>query len=289
MASETTTTSLDDLCAAIIAEANMTVGLGADLRQICTQRDLPKGKSGVTFPLYGAASFASVNEGTDLANQSISTTSATITPTEHGAMTTLTDMAEWASNPAQVGADIGRLFAEAARAERNQTIWALFDAFTTNTAGTTNVDITEAAILSAVRQLMNAQAPPPYYMPITPHVFEDLLTLYSTNSNQTADQIRNSVLNSGIMPPIYGVIPLLVDNLASGSSAAGKRDSADAKCAVLSTAALGYVEGYPGVGFKLEYQRDASLRAWEIVATTKYAVGELVDAYGCEVLVDNKD
>jgi len=38
---------------------------------------------------------------------------------------------------------------------------------------------------------------------------------------------------------------------------------------------------------KIETQRDASLRADEIVATAAYGVGELNDANGCEVESDS--
>ena len=262
----------------------MVMSQGADLRRVCTVRPLPKGKKSVSFPLYGAVTAASVAEATDLTNTAVSTTTSEVTPSEYGVMTTLTDVADWESNPAQVGADIGKLFGEAIRDIRNQTIWALFDGFSTS-VGTTNTDITEALVLSAVRNLKSAKCPGPYYMPITPHVMEDLMGLYSTSTSFTAEAIRNAVLENGILPPIYGVIPLVIDNLASGTSS-GQRDSADAKCAVLSPRALGFVEGYD---IRIETERDASLRATEIVATSFFGVAEIKDDYGVELLVDNKD
>lgn len=284
MANETTATTLAVLCQAIIAEARITMSQGASLRNYIMRRPLPAGKSGVTFPAYGAVSVAAVNEGTDLTNQAVSATAVTVSPAEYGGMTTLTDVADYTSNPTQVGTDIGRLFGEAIRAAQNQAIWALFDGFT-QTDGSSNADISEAYIVSSVQQLMSAMAPRPYYMAITPHVFEDLLTIYSTNTNNTADSIRNMVLTTGELPPIYGVIPILVDNLATGTSA-GKADAADAKCGIFSRNALGYVEGYD---IRIETERNASLRAEEIVATSYFGVGEIVDTWGVELLVDNKD
>lgn len=284
MANETTSTTLATLCQAIIAEARMTMSQGAKLRDYVMRRDLPEGKSGITFPAYGDVTVAAVAEGTDLSNQAVSTTGVTISPGEYGGMTTLTDVADYTSNPTQVGADIGKLFGEAIRAAQNQAIWALFDGFS-QTAGTTNTDITEANIADCVRQLISAKAPRPYYMAITPHVFEDLLAIYSTNTANTTDQLRNAVLNDGVLPPIYGVIPILLDNLAAGTSD-GEIDAADAKCGVFSRNAIGYVEGYD---IRIETERNASLRAEEIVATTYFGVGEVNDAWGVELLVDNKD
>ena len=284
MANETTTTTLDDLIQAIILEARMVMSQGADLRQVVTTRPLPRGKGSATFPLYGAMTAAAVAEGTDLTNQAVSTTGPEITPTEQGLMTTLTDIADWKSQPLQVGTDIGALMGEALRDLRNQTIWALFDGFTTS-IGSSNSNITEALVLQAVAQLMANKAPKPYFMPITPFVFEDLAILYATNTSQTAESIRNAVLNNGILPPIFGVIPLVVDNLVAGTGT-GELSAPDAKCAVLSAKALGYV---PGFDVKIETDRDISLRATEIVGTTFEGFGEIKDDYGIELLVDNKD
>lgn len=284
MANETTSTTLNDLTQALIAEAFAVQSQGMNLSDFVSRRQLPPGKNAVLFPKYGAVTIAAVNEATDLANQAVSTSGVTITPGEYGGMTTLTDVADYVSNPVQVGAEIGNLFGIAMNAIKNQTIWALFDGFS-QAVGTTNTDITEAVILQAITLLTDAKAPRPYYFAITPYVMEDLMTIYSTNTSMSADAIRNSVLDKGILPPIYGVQPLLVDNLASGTSA-GKGQAADAKCGMFSRSAIGYVDGYP---MKVETERDASLRGTEIVTTAYFGVGEIEDTFGVEVLCDNKD
>ena len=74
-------------------------------------------------------------------------------------------------------------------------------------------------------------------------------------------------------------------SVAAGSSA-GQADSADAVCGVFSRDAIGYVDGYD---IKIETERNASLRAEEIVATSFFGVGEVVDTWGVELLVDNAD
>lgn len=284
MASETTTTTLDDLITFVIQEAELILSQGGDLADFVTVKPLPRGKGSAKFPTYGNVTAAAVDEATDLTNTAISTTSVTLTPTENGVMTTLTDMGDWESDPANVGADIGLLFADAIRDLRNQQIWALFDGFT-NAVGGSDTDITEAIILAGIRFLVSAKAPKPYYLAITPYVMEDLLALYSTNNNITTAELRDMALNTGMLAPIYGVIPIIVDNLASGTSA-GQADAADAKCGLFSKKALGMVRGYD---IRIEPERDASLRATELVATSFYAVGEIQDTFGVEVLVDNKD
>ena len=77
----------------------------------------------------------------------------------------------------------------------------------------------------------------------------------------------------------------MIDNLAAGSGTGGA-DEADTKTAMWSPAAIGWVEGYD---IRIETQRDASIRGYEIVATSFYAVGEIEDVFGVEMLLDNAD
>lgn len=282
MADETTTTTLDDLTQSAKAEARMTLSQTPLLSDFVTKRPLPPGHDAVDYPLYGSLLHASVAEATDLANQAVSTSQITITPGEYGSLATVTKKAILDSQ-AQVGADIGRLFADAYRDSVNQAIYALFDGFGT-AVGSSNTDLTEAVIASAVRQLRVNKAPPPYYLVVTPHVEEDLLGLYSATSNINAELLTQSQV-TGILPMIQGVIPIRIDNLASGSGTGGI-DEADTKTAIFSRAALGMVSEWD---FLIETDPDISLRATEIVATSSWGVGEINDKFGIEVLVDNKD
>lgn len=285
MADETTTTTVTELIQPILAEARYTMSQGVFLGdpRFITRVDKPNGKSGVTFPKWDTEAMASVAEGTDLTNTAFDTTAVTITPGEYGLMTTVTDLAELRANE-NLAISIGRVMGEAYRDAVNQAIWALFDGFS-NATGTTNVDITEANIRDAVRELRLRKTPGELFMPCTPHVYDDLLGLYSTADNTTAESIREMALTQGMLPPIYGVTPLLIDNLAAGTSA-GQIDAADAKTAIYSRAALGFVSEWD---FKIETERDASLRGTELVATASFGVGEINDNYGQELLVDNKD
>jgi hypothetical protein len=198
-------------------------------------------------------------------------------------MSTVTDVATFVSD-SNVRADIARVMGESYRDIRNQVMYGLFDGFSQQ-VGTTNTDMTEANIQAAVALLVKAKAPKPYYMSITPHQLEDLLPLYSTNSNQTAEALRNQVVLTGTLPPIHGCIPVLVDNLAAGTST-GEADEADTKGGMWSPAAIGDVVAWD---FRIEEQRDASLRATELVATANFGLGEIKDTWGVEMLTDNKD
>lgn len=283
MADETTTTTLNDLTQSAIAEARMTLSQGILLSDLVSKRPLPKGHNAVSFPLYGAATHSAVAEATDLANQAISTSTATITPGEYGSMTTLTDVAAYASQ-AQVGTDLGRLFGEAHRDAVNQAIYALFDGFST-AIGTTNTNITVALLDEAVRQLRINKAPPPYYFVTTPHVMRDLVGLYAAVAVANVSTLSQMAQEKGMLPPFHGVVPIIIDNLAAGTGAGGI-DEADTKSGVFSSAAIGMAVGYD---FTVVTQRDESMRGVEIIGKSYWAVGELNDTYGIEVLLDNKD
>jgi len=277
MANETTTTTLTELIQASIGEARVVSSQGVNLEEYVTRRPLEAGKGSATFPIFDEEVMNSVAEGTDLTNTAFDSTAVTITPGEYGLMTTLTDLASNRAG-AQAAIDIGRVMGEAARAAKNEAIYALCDGFST-ALGTTDTDITEALIQQAVATIRAAKAPGPYYMPVTPWVLEDLLGLYSTNTNYTAEALRNQSVLEGTLPPIHGVIPLIVDNITG-------IDDADTKTAVFSGAAIGYVEEWD---FRVETERNASLRGTEWVATASFGVGEIKDSWGVELLVDNKD
>lgn len=206
----------------------------------------------------------------------------TITPGEVGLMTTLTDLADRRS-ALNAAVRLGQVMGNAYRDKKNQDIYALCDGFST-AVGTTNTDITLALIRSAKIELVAAKAPGRHIMPVTPWVLNDLIPLYETSS-YSEQALRDMAMTNAELPMIEGVYPVLIDNLAAGTGA-GQADEADTKTAVFSEFALGFVQEYD---FRIEPQRDASLRANELVATASYGVGELKDSWGVEVLVDNKD
>ncbi|MHC4379396.1 MAG: phage major capsid protein [Planctomycetota bacterium] len=284
MAGETTSTTLTELIQASIGEARVVASQGVDLSTLIVNRPLEEGKGSATFPIYDQEVMAAVNEATDLTNTAFDTTAVTITPGEKGLMTTLTDIAKRRSGGMQAAIDIGRVMGEAYRNIKNTEIYALFDGFST-TIGTTNVDITEALIQQAVGILRAKKAPGPYYMPVTPYVLEDLLGLYSSNTDSISSSLMDSAQIDGFLPKIHGVVPVLVDSLPTGTGT-GQLEEADTKTAIFSGQALGFVSEWD---FKIETQRDASLRGDEMVATSSFGVGELKDDWGVELLLDNKD
>lgn len=280
---DTTSTTLTELIQAAIGQARVVESPGAFLKEYVTVRPQDAGKGGATFPIYDEEVFASVAEGTDLTGTAFDTTAVTITPGEAGLMADLTDVASGRAGM-QAAVDIGRVMGEGYQALVNRDIYALGDGFST-AIGTTDTDITEALIQNGVAQLRANKAPGRLFMPVTPWVMEDLLGLYSTNTNNTPASLREQATLTGTLPTIHGVTPLLITNLAAGTGT-GAVDEADTKSCIFSEAAIGYVEEWD---FRIEEERNASKRSTELVATASYGVGEIKDGWGIELLLDNKD
>jgi hypothetical protein len=116
-----------------------------------------------------------------------------------------------------------------------------------------------------------------------PNIAFDLKSgLSNTFANPNAG-VGNEALRTGFAGQIAGVSIYETSNMADASNN-NPGTTGDYKGAVFHSDALGLAMMQD---LKIETQRDASLRADEIVATAVYGVGELQDSYGCEVEADS--
>jgi len=274
MANETLSTSINELAQIAVAEANLNLRNNVDLTNLITRRDLKPGESAARFPVYGATSATSVTEGESAAYAEATTTGVTLTPSAAMAYAALITDAALHDAP-QLMADLGVKAANAIRKARNNAIFTLFDGFS-NALGTTNVDITEALIRQGKKTLMQNDADGIPYLVLTPEVAEDLLALYSLNTNNTADNVRDAVY-AGQMPVIYGVKPFVIN---------GPTETIDLKCGMFTKEALGIAVKKD---VQVDVQRNALKIGWDFVVSQIYAVGEINDGYGVELLVDGAD
>jgi hypothetical protein len=102
--------------------------------------------------------------------------------------------------------------------------------------------------------------------------------LTNTFANSNANDLANEALRNGFVGRVAGVPIFETSNLANTGT------TGDYKNGVFHRDALGLAMMQD---LKIETQRDASLRADEIVATAVYGVGELHDSYGIELLADS--
>ena len=113
-----------------MAEALFVASERSIMRPLVRNYAVTGGGKSVEVPIYSAVSAAAVSEASDLSNTAIDPTSKTITCSEHGLMTTLTDLAR-NSAPRNVAGDIGRLFGEAIAKKIDKDLTALFGGFST--------------------------------------------------------------------------------------------------------------------------------------------------------------
>jgi len=278
MANESTSSTLSELYTEIVAEAQFVAQEQSIMRNLVRNYAITGGGKAVEVPIYAAVSAAAVSEATDLSNTAIDPSSVTITAAEVGVMTTLTDLARNAA-PRNVAADIGRLFGEAVAKKQDQDLIALFDGFST-AVGDGTTAINAAAIFNALSTLRgNALNINDCAVVLHPKIAYDLkANLTNTFANANANDLANEALRSGFVGQLAGLRIFETSNISNTGNAGDYKGGAFHRDAL----ALAEMQG-----LKIETQRDASLRADEIVATSVYGVGEIHDSYGVEIHMDS--
>ena len=282
MAQESTSSTLSELYTEIVAEALFVASERSIMRPLVRNYAVTGGGKSVEVPIYSSVSAAAVSEASDLSNTAIDPTSKTITCSEHGIMTTLTDLGR-SSAPRNVAADIGRLFGEAIAKKQDKDLTALFGGFST-TVGSASTVMSASLIFQAVAKLRAAGVPGENLSAVIhPQVAFDLKSGLTNTFANPNPGVGNEALRSGLVGQIAGVNIFETSNIAD-SSGNNPGTTGDYKGAVFHSDALGLAMMQD---LKIETQRDASLRADEIVATAVYGVGELDDSKGCEVEADS--
>jgi N4-gp56 family major capsid protein len=277
MASESTTTSLNDLLPSIVAEAMFVANERSIMRNLVKGYDIPMGNGKtITVPRYPVQSAAALTEGTDLSNTEVTTDGATLTVSEVGLMATVTDLARMTS-ASNVISDVGRVIGEAVAKKMDQDLIGLFSGFS-STVGSASSALTAATVAQGLATLRaNAVPGDEIFAVVHPYVAYDLkANLTNTFANPNPGIIQNEAMASGYVGTLFGVPVFESANITDTDG--------DSTGAIFHRQALGLAMLQD---IKIETQRDASLRADELVATAVYGVGELYDTYGVGILADS--
>ena len=280
MASETTSSTLSELFTNITQEAIFTFQETSVMRPLVTLYPIVGSGKTVEVPVYPTISASAVNEATDLSNTAVNPTSATITASEVGVMTTLTDLGANSASR-NVGADIGRLFGEAIAKKVDTDLVNLLDDFASaSDQGGAGTELTADLLFKAQAILRSANVPAPYYGVFHPKALFNLkktLTQAGYAGTATAiSDIGNEALRNGYIGRIAGI-----DVFENANITIDAYD--DSYGGVFHPASLGLAMKEE---FKVESQRDASLRATELVASIVYGVGVIKDTFGVTVRTD---
>jgi N4-gp56 family major capsid protein len=277
MANESTSSTLSELYTEIVAEAQFVASEKSIMRNLVKNYAITGGGKAVEVPVYAQVSASAVAEATDLSNTAIDPTSVTITASEVGVMTTLTDLAR-NSAPRNVAADIGKLFGEALARKQDADLIALFDGFSV-TSGDGTTAISPAVIFNALSTLRANSLPAnECAVVLHPKIAYDLKSGLTNTFAGLDTENSNEALRSGFVGTLAGMPIFETSNMANTGTAGDYKGGAMHKDAL----AIAMMQDV-----KIETQRDASLRADEIVATSVYGVGEIHDSYGVELHYDS--
>ena len=271
----TTSTTLDDLFANIIAQARFTAEEQSLMLGLVTQYNIGNqaGKT-IQVPKYPAIAAADLTEGTDMTSTTVSTSSVSITVGEVGAQVLLTDLAAMgAGNPAE---ELGTVLGNAIATKMDTDLIALFDGFS-GSIGTAGAEITVADLFKAAATLRANKVTGVINAVVHPYqAYQLKANLTNTFANPNGGDLQNEAMRNGYVGTIAGINVYESANVSIDGND-------DAKGAVFAPEALAIAMKRD---FQIEPQRDASNRAFELNATAIYGVGELDDSFGVEILSD---
>ena len=275
-----TTTTLNDLLPAIVAEAQFVASERSIMRGLVKNYNLAPGQGKtVTVPIYPKQSAAAVTEGDEVSNTAVATSASVLTVSTVALRTLVTDLArnQSASN---VVADVGRLFGEAIARKIDADLMAQFANFSTNTVGSTTSTISAATVFQAVAKLKSAGYDTMGMACVLhPAVAYDLkANLTNTFANPNAGDLQNEAMRAGFVGMLAGIPVFESANMADNGTAG------DFVGGVFHRDALGLAL----VGdINIETQRRASYLGDDIVASAHYGVGALYEAAGVAVSADS--
>ena len=279
MASTATTGNLENAQRIIIATSRYTEEHNAPAAALCEQFTLPQGSKQVTVPKVSQMTMSDLQDGIDIIDEEdIGMTTIDLTAAEVGAKIIITD--KLARQSAEnVFSMIGRQLGDGMARKKDVDVLALYSGFGTD-IGSAGRAMSLANVSATVAYAKGNKFGSNVYIVQHPFAVWDIAntavtasSTYPVPAGWSADLLGNFF--SGLRP-INGV-PIFEDGNITIDSA----DDAIGVCADRSALAI-----LKSVDTKTERQRDASLRATEVVITADYGVFELDDSKGVALTLD---
>ena len=274
----TNTTTLNDLLPAITAEALFVASEKSLMKGLVKNYTIPAGQGKtITVPIYPNQTAAAMTEATAPTATAISTDGVTLTVSEVGLRATVSDLSIMAS-ASNVVADIGKLFGEAIARKMDTDMMASFNTFSGVVGGVgegLSGTATAAKLFEAIAKLRSNgyDTSNDCAIVLHPNIAFDVASTLTSTFAAPAGQVGNSALANGLMGTLGGV-PVYQSslvNLADGSTAG------DYGCGIFHRDAIALATM---LDIKIESQREATLRGFDIVGSAIYATGELYDGAG---------
>ena len=276
-----TTGNLESAQKIIIASSRYTEEHNAPAMALIESFSLPKGAKQVTVPKVGQMSMSDLTDGQDIVDEEdIGMTTVDLTASEVGAKIILTDklIRQSAENVMSI---VGRQLGDGMARKKDTDVHALYSGLNGGTTlGTSGTTLKLANVAAAIAYAKANKFGTQLYILHHPNTIFDIANTAVTASQTypvpkgwSEDLLGNFF--SGLRP-LNGV-PLFEDGNLDNSTAAATVGVIADKSAL---AVLKSVET------RTERQRDASLRATELVMTSDYGVFELDDSRGAAMTYD---
>jgi len=272
----TNTTTLNDLLPSIVAEALFVASERSIMRGLVRNYTLSAGQGKtVTVPIYPKQTAAALTEGTAPTFTAISTDGATLTVSEVGLTAQISDLAIMASS-SNVISDIGRLFGEAIARKMDTDLLALANSLSVTVGGVSTTG-TPALLFQAIAKLraQGYDTANDCAIVLHPNVAYDIASTLTSTFAAPASMVGNDALRNGFMGMLGGV-PVYQSSLVAQSSAASNA-AGDYANLIMHRDAFGLAMMQD---IKIESQREATKRGFDLVGSAIYGVGELYDAAG---------
>ena len=265
MANETTTTTLTEVVrACAYAESVLYFAARPGLSNFVTTQDISGQPTLVArFPIYDIVNATAIAENTDFTtNSALDTTgSANATVSEHIVKFTITDLASGATVDTigpQAGI-AGRAASAALQRRQDGDIAALFSGFDSSTGSNTGA-ITTTLVYTAINVLdQNSIPKDSRTLVLHPWQWGSLAPSYGNAS--TFGSEGQELISTGAVGRLYGCLVFETANVATATVSGSTTYAA----CVMHASAIGLAT--KGEMPKFEVERDASLRAYELVAT----------------------
>ena len=275
MPSSATTGQLEAAQRIVISKTRYTMEHNAPFDALVESMPLGQGEKQVTVPKVGQFEFADLIDGVDLEDeQEIGMTTTDLTTAEVGAKIILTDKLVRQENES-VFAMVGRQFGDAGARKVDRDLIALFPSLNGGTVlGADNKNMSLTNLAACIAFAKAHKFPSPIFVGHHPNsVFLTTLSASITPSatypiphGWSEDRLRDFYKFSLNQVEIFE--DGNIDKIAGIDSGYGVIASKNAMVRLKSK------------GFSTERERDASLRATELVTTSDYGAFELDDTYG---------
>jgi len=281
MAQTATTGNLENAQRIIIAAARFVEEHNAPAMALIESFNLPRGAKQVTVPKVGQMSMSDLTDGQDIIDEEdIGMTTVDLTASEVGAKIILTDKLVRQSAP-NVMSIVGRQLGDGMARKKDTDVHALYSGLNGGTTlGAATKSFSLANVAGAIAHAKANKFGSQVYILQHPNaVFQIANTAVTASSTYPvpagwSDELLGNFFSG--LRPLNGV-PIFEDGNLSVDSAD------DAIGVIADKSALAVLKS---VDTRTERQRDASLRATEVVLTADYGVFELDDSRGAAMTYD---